>query len=372
LRRYRAGIFVYRRGVAGQQLVGLGRKSRSSHAFLVEALAEHTCHAKDRLSGHADCDRERRQEVMPESADKEATPRDLSVTGYSFRYLDEGAGMPILFVHGSQSDYRTWRPQMEAFRMSYRVLAYSRRYHWPNEPIRESVDYSMPQHVDDLEAIINALKIAPVNLVGHSYGAFVSILLGLRRPDLISRLVLAEPPVITMFVTVFPKPHDLVQLLVTRPKLAAAILKFGARAIAPATAALRRGNRDAALVIMGQAVLGRESFHHLSPERLQQARDNLIPAELLGSGFPRLDPKQLGELRLPVHLVSGARTPPLFRLLTEALHDMLPTATRAEIPHASHLMHEENAEAYNAALSDILSSPGGSERSGMVPVMIGR
>jgi pimeloyl-ACP methyl ester carboxylesterase len=92
----------------------------------------------------------------------------------------------------------------------------------------------------------------------------------------------------------------------------------------------------------------------LPAKRLQQARDNLIPAELLGSGFPRLDPKQLRELRLPVHLIGGALTPPLFRLLTDALREMIPGATRAEIPHASHLAHEENADAYNAALLDIV------------------
>ena len=72
---------------------------------------------------------------MSELTDKEATTRDLRVANYSFRYVDEGAGKPILFVHGSQSDHRTWRQQMELFRKSHRVIAYSRRHHRPNLPI---------------------------------------------------------------------------------------------------------------------------------------------------------------------------------------------------------------------------------------------
>lgn len=292
---------------------------------------------------------------MSELTDKEATPRDLRVASYSFRYVDEGAGMPILFVHGSQSDYRTWRPQMEAFRKSHRVIAYSRRHHRPNLPIPDGVDYSMPQHVDDLEEIIGALGIAPVHLVGHSYGAFVSLILAMRRPDLIRRLVLAEPPVITLFVSHPPRPQELLRLFVTHPRVAAAILKFGASAIAPARAALQRGDRETALQISGRAVLGPEAVRRLSPERLQQARDNVIPAELLGSGFPPLDPKQVRRLRLPMMFVNGSRTRPLLRLLTDALHEMIPGATRAEIPHASHLMHEDNAEAYNAELLHFLT-----------------
>lgn len=38
-------------------------------------------------------------------------------------------------------------------------------------------DYPMAQHVDDLDAVIEELGIAPVHLVGHSYGAFLALLL---------------------------------------------------------------------------------------------------------------------------------------------------------------------------------------------------
>ena len=209
--------------------------------------------------------------------------------------------------------------------------------------------------MDDLEEIIGALGIAPVHLVGHSYGAFVSMILAMRRPDLICRLVLAEPPVITLFVSNPPRPHELLGLFLTHPRLAAAILKFGATAIAPARAALQKGDRETAFQITGRAVLGPEAVRRLSPERLQQARDNLIPAELLGSGFPHLDPKQVRRLRPPVLFVNGTRTRPLFRLLTDALHEMIPGATRAKIPHASHLMHEDNAAAFSAAVLSFLT-----------------
>ncbi|NIT60692.1 MAG: alpha/beta fold hydrolase, partial [Aliifodinibius sp.] len=72
------------------------------------------------------------------------------------------------------------------------------------------------------------------HLVGHSYGAFLSLLLAMRQPDYVRTLVLAEPPAITLFVSNNPKPLEILKLLVSRPRTAAAIIKFGAKGVTPA------------------------------------------------------------------------------------------------------------------------------------------
>src|SRR5882672_9419797 len=127
------------------------------------------------------------------------------IAGYQFHCVQRGEGRPVLFVHGSVSDHRTWQPQIEAFSRHYRAIAYSRRYHWPNQPIANGADYAMWGHVNDLEAMIVSLGVGPVHLVGHSYGAFIGLLLACRRPDLLRSLVLAEPPVVTLLVSNPPK-----------------------------------------------------------------------------------------------------------------------------------------------------------------------
>ncbi len=55
----------------------------------------------------------------------------------------------------------------------------------------------MDEHVHDLEAFLHLLGAAPAHLVGHSYGALVSLLLAVQAPQLVGSLVLAEPPAIT-------------------------------------------------------------------------------------------------------------------------------------------------------------------------------
>ena len=273
-----------------------------------------------------------------------------AIGGYEFHYVQRGEGQPVLFVHGSVSDHRTWQPQLAAFAKHFRAIAYSRRHHWPNVPIANGADYAMLAHVDDLEAVIHSLTPSTVRLVGHSYGAFLCLLLACRRPDRVRSLVLAEPPVVTLFVGNPPKASEVLSLLVTKPRTAAALLKFGARELGPATAAFRVGDAEKGLRIFGTAVLGREAFQSLSDARLQQVRDNLIVAEFLGSGFAPVDPNAVRRLECPTLLVTGERSPTLFHQLSDRLEELLPRVRRVEIPCASHIMHEDNPAAFNQAV----------------------
>lgn len=289
----------------------------------------------------------------------------ISLNNYQFHYVERGQGQPLVFVHGSASDYRTWQAQQAEFGQHYRTLTYSRRYHWPNKPIGAGTDYAMVEHVRDLQAFLRAHDALPVHLVGHSYGAFVSLLLAMQAPQLLRTLVLAEPPAITLFVSNPPRPIESVKLLFSRPRAAVGLIKFVATGIVPATAAMKRDDMDAALGIFGKATLGNGAFDRLSAARRQQARANLIKAELLGSGFPPLDPAKIRRIEVPTLLVSGENSVPLWHHLLDRLYELLPQVERIEIPGASHIMHEDNGPAYNQALAAFLAqeaAPAGSDR----------
>jgi pimeloyl-ACP methyl ester carboxylesterase len=257
-----------------------------------------------------------------------------------------------MFVHGSASDYRTWRLQQDEFSNNFRTITYSRRYHWPNAQISEENDYSMIEQVDDLQTLLRSLDAVPAHLVGHSYGAFLCLLLAIRAPHLVRTLVLAEPPVITLFVSDPPKPLEILKLLVSRPRLALSIIKFGAKGVAPASKAFRQGDLETGIRIFGDAVFGRGGYHRLSESRKEQVRANLsnVKAELLGPGFAPLTADQVRDIQAPAFLVSGQQSIGLFHHLTNRLEELLPCVERTQIRGASHLMHEDNAAAYNGAV----------------------
>jgi pimeloyl-ACP methyl ester carboxylesterase len=265
---------------------------------------------------------------------------------------ESGSGEPLVLVHGSASDLRTWHLHQQAFAERYRVISYSRRYHWPNEVIGEATDYAMQQHVADLGKLLRSLDAAPAHLVGHSYGAFLCLLLALQDPSLVRSLVLAEPPVITLFVSSTPKPLELLRLLVTRPRTAAAIMRFGARGVVPASKAFRRGDMETGLRTFGEAVFGSGGYDRLPEARKAQVWDNRtnVQAELLGSGFAPLDTEELRRLQVPSLLLNGEKSLSLFHVLNERLGELLPTVERAEIPGASHMMHEDNPAAFRQAV----------------------
>lgn len=279
--------------------------------------------------------------------------------GASLEFSEQGSGDPLVLVHGSVSDQRTWAHLLGRFGKRYRAIALSRRYHWPNDSIPEGADYSMPEQVDDLAAFVHGMGAEPAHLVGHSYGAYLALLLAIRRPDSVRSLVLAEPPVLPLFVSNPPKPAELFRVLIRRPRTGLAIMRFGARGIEPATAALGRGDRETALRLFGTAVLGRETFNALSEDRLTQVRANLIPEEFLGSGFVPLDERDVATMKTPTLLLGGERSPALFGLLLDRLEELIPTTRRALIAEASHIMHEDNPEAFFEHVSEFLGSEPG-------------
>ena len=282
----------------------------------------------------------------------------LDINGYSIEYHETGNGQPIVLVHGSASDCRTWQFQREAFAEEYRVIDYSRRYHWPNMPIPDGAEYSMDEQVDDLQYLLQHLDAAPAHIVGHSYGAVLGLLLALRKPALVRSLVLCEAPVLTLFVSNHPKPLELLKLLLSKPRTAVAIIRFGALGVERASRAFRNGDLQAGMQFMARAIFGPGGLADLPDSHRSQVADNLsnVRMEVLGPGFVPLDKNKLKILAAPSLLVSASNSIALFQHLTDHLETILRNVQRSEIPGASHLMHEDNPAAFNRAVLSFIDS----------------
>ena len=129
--------------------------------------------------------------------------KSVFINGDSIHYIDIGKGDPVVFVHGGLGDYRTWGTQMDTFVKNHRVIAYSRRFAYPNKQmLNDSADYSVIPHAKDLAEFMKALNLQQVHLVGHSYGAFTALLATIDHPELVRSLTLGEPPVMPLLENV--------------------------------------------------------------------------------------------------------------------------------------------------------------------------
>lgn len=117
----------------------------------------------------------------------------VMVNGTTLAVRDIGQGEPIVLVHGTADDHRFWSGHLDNLSRNHRVIAYSRRYHAPNAPATEAVEYNEKIHAADLLALIEELDLAPVHLVGSSYGAAIAAQAAASEPDAFRSVVLAEP-----------------------------------------------------------------------------------------------------------------------------------------------------------------------------------
>lgn len=299
----------------------------------------------------------------------------IHINGAQLACVDRGNGEPVVFIHGTSQDVRTWRAQIDPFARAYRVIAYSRRYARPNEDIPPGHDDPMPPHVADLVTLLRTLDAAPAHLVGNSWGGFIALLVAIQEPALVRTLTLCEPPVIPLFVSNEPRPAEILRLLARSPTDAFRIVRFGLGVVEPAKKAHLAGDPERANRIFGTAILGKKHFAALPPERRQMLDENQAAeaAQLLGAGFPPLRAEDVRHVRAPVLLVNGDSSGPLFRRTIPAtLHRLLQNSRRAVIANASHMMHEDNPAAFNDALLRFLRTDAGGHRDGTAVTTEGR
>lgn len=117
----------------------------------------------------------------------------IELSGYNAEYLDHGKGEPVVFVHGSLSDYRTWGFYLLPISENHRFISYSRRYFGTQDWLDDGENFKSKIHGEDLIEFVQALDIGPVHLVSWSTGAIPSMLAELERPDLFKSAIHFEP-----------------------------------------------------------------------------------------------------------------------------------------------------------------------------------
>lgn len=76
-----------------------------------------------------------------------------------------------MFVHGTTADHTRWNSVRPAFAEYFTVYTIDRRGRGKSG---DDDDYTLEQEVEDVAAIVNSID-EPVVLLGHSYGALVSL-----------------------------------------------------------------------------------------------------------------------------------------------------------------------------------------------------
>lgn len=101
-----------------------------------------------------------------------------------------GNGQPILCVHGITANCRCWDVMASGLTPPHRVIAMDLR----GRGLSDSPDsgYSIAHHCEDILALLDDLHLEKAVIMGHSLGAFISVVFGAEHPDRVQRIILVD------------------------------------------------------------------------------------------------------------------------------------------------------------------------------------
>lgn len=267
--------------------------------------------------------------------------KTLDFSGYAMAYHELGNGSPLVLIHGSLGDYRSWSLQMEHLGKYYRTIAVSLRHCHPDSWDGGGRSFSLVQHYTDLAEFLSGLDAGPVNLVGHSRGGNVALLLAAKFPLLVERLILADPAPLQ---SMLPKTAEVLSALECRN-----------RTVQKALELIEEGDIDGGLESFTDAVSRLGQWQNLPEAAKQSRRDNAWSLKSLVSDAQEpFTCKDAQTIQVPTLLLSGENSPAIYGLMHTALTACLPRHQMITLPSASHGMQRDNPQAFNKAVLEFL------------------
>lgn len=111
----------------------------------------------------------------------------VSVNGKEIYYEVYGSGTPLLLLHGYTLSSKSWLPYVQDFENQYEVYLIDLTGHGKSEAFKE--DLSLSSVGEDLNALIQHLKLEKIKAIGFSFGGDVLFQLALINPDLIESMI---------------------------------------------------------------------------------------------------------------------------------------------------------------------------------------
>jgi pimeloyl-ACP methyl ester carboxylesterase len=228
-------------------------------------------------------------------------------------YDEHGDGEPLLLMHGGLVDSRFLEPNLQPLAERFHVYTPDRRGHGRTPDVEGPITYQLM--ADDTIAFLEQVVGVPADLVGHSDGAMVAMLVAMQRPELVKRLVMISGG--------FDKSGE-----------AAPDMEF---------------DTDEVVQFLGP------SYGEVSPDGEDHFPVVAGKIAEMARNEPHVDPADLAAITART-LVMFADDDLMTLTHAVALYDALPDAELAVVPGTSHFLTQEKPHLVNALLVDFLTN----------------
>jgi len=276
-------------------------------------------------------------------------PRFVDAGEIRLHYVDEGPpdAPPLLFVHGNPTWSYLWRrPIAELSSRGRRCVAFDHMGFGRSDKPPQLSAYSLERHIGNAIALIDALDLSDVTLVGHDWGGPIGLGALLERRDRLRAVVLMNtwawelPSFLPPFLREF-RTEGLGEILALGGNLFVESIPGGMR------------RRDADPLMM-------EAYRAPFPDYWSRAGTLAFQREIPLTERDRSAPlmasihERLPDLSLPVLLVWGMRDPVFQPVFLEQWRELFPKAETVELDDASHFLVEDSPDAVTDAIAGFL------------------
>jgi pimeloyl-ACP methyl ester carboxylesterase len=252
----------------------------------------------------------------------------ISVNGSSIYHEMQGAGEPLLLLHGGFCSIETMRPQMDALASQYSVYAPERPGHGRSPDVTGPFSYK--QSVADTLAYLDHVGVERAHVVGFSDGAIIGLTMAIHYPDRVSSLVAISG-------NLHPSAFSFDELP-------------DGDAVEHNTAADAPHDRT------------RQLYDELSPDGPEHAAIILEKLEHLWTTEPNIDPAELSAIAVPTRVMAGDRDvvkPEHSRLMASSI----PAGELCIVPGAGHDLLERRPDFVTFAIQDFLATSASASQS---------
>jgi len=245
----------------------------------------------------------------------------IGVGDASLYYRETGTGGPLLLIHGSGGHADLFDRVVPALAEQHRVIVYDRRGHSRSGAKRAPIQGHLKRQADDAAELLRSLGAAPATVIGWSSGGVIALCLALEHPELVTRLIVCEPP-----------------LHASKHVPASSIWPFLKTQLLAAI-----GRKREAMATVFRMLLAEPDGSNGYDKLDDALREGiLVNAEILLHEFKtgtgeELTPERIAKLRCPISAILGEATAPVFAAATQRLLEMLPQMRVERIPGANHL-----------------------------------
>jgi pimeloyl-ACP methyl ester carboxylesterase len=257
---------------------------------------------------------------------------------FEIYYESSGAGEPILLIPGFASGAWNWFRQVKDLSKDFRVITFDPRGIGKSKADKMDLhNLSMQTFVEDVQAILDVLKIEKAHVLGASFGGFVAQEFVLKFPERVNKLILA-------CTTAGGANH-------VKPDIEI-LHSFAPDSSLPIGEKIRRFIRPAFTEEFN-------SEHAAEVEKVCQLREQNEVAEAvymaqLSSAFLLDTESRLGAIKNETLVISGNKDNVVPMQNSINLAAKIPNANLEIIENGSHLFFIENAPEFNQAVKYFL------------------